>query len=157
MLEADIIKIAKDFIDENPLGILGTVNAAGEPWGAAVYFGCDTTHFQLYFSTKDQTRKHQNIQENPKVSVVFTDEANQMTIQVHGRASLVNDNQEANAAADAFNTIVRKTDDWKLPIAKMDAGKYELYKIEVRYARMTGFGDHRKGEKPEVIEYTAPQ
>lgn len=155
MLETDIIKIAKDFINENPLGTLGTISSAGEPWGAVVYFGCDASHFRLYFSTKNQTKKHQNIQENENVSVVFVNEAIQMTIQAQGKASLVASNQEANEAAEAFNTITRKTDDWKLPIAKIEAGGYELYKVEVAYARLTGFGDHREGEKPAIIEYHA--
>jgi uncharacterized protein YhbP (UPF0306 family) len=153
MLEADVIKIAKDFINENPLGTIGSVNANGEPWGASVYFGCDANKFVLYFSTKDETKKHQNIQENPNVSVVFVNEEIQMTIQAQGVAEVVNTIEDATAAAEAFNATTRNTDDWKLPLEKMQAGGYELYKVTVKYARLTGFGDHREGEMPEKIEF----
>lgn len=153
MLESDIIKIARDFINENPLGVVSTASQAGNLWSAAVYFGCDSNAFTLYFSTQNETKKHQNIQENSQVAVVFANEAIQTTIQAQGEAEIVSDLQEATAAAEAFNATTRKTDDWKLPIEKMNAGGYELYKITVKYARLTGFGDHREGESLEIIEY----
>ena len=155
MLEADIVKIAKDFINENPLGTLGSASLAGELWGAAVYFGCDPGGFVLYFSTKNETKKHKNIQENPQVSVVFVNEEIQMTIQALGSAEIVDNIEDATAAAEAFNATTRNTEDWKLPLEKMKAGGYELYKVVVEYARLSGFGDHREGEAPAVIEYNA--
>lgn len=155
MLESDVVKIAKDFIHENPLGTIGTINTAGEPWGAVVYFSCDAEKFTLYFATKNQTVKYQNIQENAQVSVVFVNEEIQTTIQLQGTAMLVEDSKEAVAAAEAFNKIVRKTDDWKLPLDKLPAGGYELCKVEVGYARLTGFGDTREDGELAIVEYTA--
>ncbi len=153
MLTEDIKKIAQDFITENSLGTLGTVDQYGQPWGAVVYFGCDD-NFNLYFTTKSETLKHQNIAQNPAISVVFANEENQITVQVRGTARLVLNNLEANSAADALTHAATKSRDWIPPLSKLDAGSYQLYKIQVNYARLSGFGDKRAGEEPDIIEYT---
>lgn len=148
MLTADIIKIAQDFISENPLGTVGTTDTAGRPWGAAVYLGCDD-QFNLYFSTKRETRKHQNLSSNPQISAVFTAEEPKITVQVSGVATLVTQHDEARAAADALQHAKDKQTDWVPPLDMLDAGSYELYKITVNYARLSGFDN-----QPDIIEYT---
>lgn len=148
MLTKDIIEIARDFIAENPLGVVGTVDAAGKPWGAAVYLGCDD-RFNLYFSTKSETRKHQNLSKNPHISVVFTAEEPKITIQALGKADPVEHHDEARAAADALQHAKGKKVDWVPPLEMLEAGSYQLYKITVEYARLSGFDN-----QPDIIEYT---
>lgn len=154
MLQSDIAKLAKDFVGYHPLGVLTTVDEKGIPWAAAIYVGSDDK-FNLYFTTKSQTSKSANLRANPAVSLVIVNEQKQATLQAQGEARVVGSPQEANTASDVLRSISTGSEDWTPPIAKLDAGNYEMYKITVSYAALRVFGDKRKNEVPQEWEYRA--
>lgn len=141
-----------EFVRAHPLGTLGMLNDQDKPWGVVVYFGADS-QFNLYFITKTSTAKHQYLQRNPEVSVVFMNEAKQETLQVQGEALMADSSSQNREVEEALRRIVPKTDDWTLPIVKLKEGKHELYKVVVSYAKLTWYGDKRQGETPTTIEY----
>lgn len=142
----------KAFIQSHALGVLGTVDGDGVPSGAAVYFGVDDS-LQLYFSTKSETQKNQNIVENPRVSVTFTDEASQVVLQITGVAEALKNSEERDTAVQALSDIKHLTTDWLPPLPKIDAGYYVVYKVVVRYARISDFSNRQLGEGAVVYEY----
>lgn len=152
MIEQDIARRAQEFVRAYPLGTLGMLDERGKPWGTAVYFGIDG-HFNLYFTTKTGTAKHGYLQRNPAVSVVFVNEAKQETLQVQGEAAMADSTSQNREVEEALERIAPKTDDWTLPIVKLKEGGYELYKIDVHYAKLTWYGDKRQGEIPMTVEY----
>ena len=154
MLQADIARLAGDFIKFHPLGVLATVNTNGVPWTAAVYVASDD-EFNLYFTTKAHTKKQANIAQNPAVSLVIVNEQKQATLQAQGEAKRITDPKEANVASTVLRRVTTDSEDWMPPIAKLDAGEYELYKIKVTYAALRVFGDRRKDEMPQEWEYSA--
>lgn len=152
MIAQDIKQQALEFVRAHPLGVLGMLNDKAKPWGVAVYFGVDS-HLNLYFITKTGTAKHDYLQRNPEVSVVFVNEAKQETLQVQGEAVMADSSSQNREVEEALQRITPKTDDWALPIVKLKEGRHELYKVNVSYAKLTWYGDKRQGETPITVEY----
>lgn len=73
-----------DFIKQQGLAVLSTVDKDGSPQAAVIGFG-ETNNFEIIFGTDNSSRKYANIQNNPKVAfVIGWDENN--TVQFEGLA-----------------------------------------------------------------------
>jgi uncharacterized protein YhbP (UPF0306 family) len=65
--EVELKKYVLDYLEQNRVMTLATCRA-GTPWAASVMFAYDDD-LNLYFLSKPETRKTQNLLANPKVSV----------------------------------------------------------------------------------------
>lgn len=140
------------FIQEHPLVVVGTVNANGWPYGAAVYVGVDAG-LNLYFLTKSETDKSKNILENNHVSITVADEASQTTLKLRGEAGRLATPEEHEQALSALGAVKRGDGDWLPPLPKIHAGYYLVYKITTQYANLSVYENSNLEEGPEVIEF----
>lgn len=82
------------FLRSKKIAVISTVSKAGQVMASTVYYVLDDK-FNIYFTTKAFTRKHENIQHNPNVAVVVGTENEPVTAQIQGVAKRVTDTKEA--------------------------------------------------------------
>jgi len=73
-----------EFIKQQKLAVVSTINKNGKPQAAVVGFG-QTDKFELIFGTDNTSRKYSNLQNNPNVAVVIGWD-NNITVQLEGVA-----------------------------------------------------------------------
>ena len=64
--------IAKTIIDSNMYMVVGTANAAGQPWVSPVYFAC-ADYREFYWISSPEARHSRNITMRPQISIVVFD------------------------------------------------------------------------------------
>lgn len=74
-----------NFIKNQRLAVISTINAQGLPESAVIGFG-ETEDFGLVFGTYNDSRKYQNLQSNPDVALVIGWDDGSKTVQYEGRA-----------------------------------------------------------------------
>jgi len=133
------------YVDQNPVGVLGTINDDGTPHGAVVY-ACVIDGI-LYFLTKTGTRKFTNLINRPAVSLTIGNSDESSTLQVSGHASVVNDAAQIDAAMKKLTQVHASMPDWLPPIAKLRAGQYSIVQIEMTHARLAEFKNRSIGSE----------
>lgn len=131
-------KIAK-YIDNNPIGTLGTINLNGSPHGAVVYFCADDNRHFVYFLTKTETQKYKNISADDKVSLTIANSGENSTLQAVGRAMTVRDSQAIDMVFQKITRAHASGTEWLPPISKLRAGAYVIVGIEILHARLAQF------------------
>ena len=126
------------YINEHPLVVLSTVDASGKPHGSTLYVGSDE-HLNIYFMTKTGTGKYTNIQAMPFVAITASGEDDQTTLQIHGQAIEVTDPEEGNAVFEVLHSVRHNSHDFRLPISKLNAGTYAVFRVMVDDAVLTEY------------------
>lgn len=136
------------YIDHHPVATLSTINPDGSPHGAIVYVCADDHHPTVYFITKQQTKKYQNLRDRNQVSLTIVNPSENSTLQASGHAFDVRD-------ASVIDTVMEKiahdhvsAKEWLPPIAKLRAGAYEVVGVKLSHARLAQYqgmtiGDER--------------
>ncbi|MDB5182633.1 MAG: Rv1155 class probable F420-dependent [Candidatus Saccharibacteria bacterium] len=137
--QPDISKIF-DFLDSHPVGVLATVDETGAPDASTIFFSC-TKDLRITFTTKRDTRKHENISRHSKVILVAYDAESQTAVQVRGRAHEETDEAVAQAIYHGTLRAARQTgEDNVPPIAKIAAGPYVAYFINIETVSLAEYG-----------------
>lgn len=137
-MQQDSVSTIATYINEHPLAVLSTVEPSGNPHGSTLYAGSDS-QLHVFFMTKRDTRKHQNILGNPKVALTFSGEDHQTTLQLSGIASEVTVPDEGATAFQVLGSIRHNSEDFRLPISKIEAGPYIVYRVDVDSALLTEY------------------
>jgi len=118
------------FLSHFPLGTIATVNEMGAPEAVAVYFYTERD-FTLYFVTKAETRKLQNILRRPTATILSYDEASLTSVELTGNVEIIRDAVEFAQVIEKFHSIAssRRVQYWLPPIAQIDAGNYVACKL----------------------------
>ena len=141
------------FLRHNPMGILSTVNAEGQPWGSAVFYVSDED-FKFYFVTRAGTLKFKNIENSPLASLTIANNETQTTVQVAGTISKVPLKEYGEIIFGKLMDARPKNDEhWIPPLAKIHEGDYVplcLTPSKLQYADF----QHRKadGIRADYIE-----
>ena len=135
----DTYRKIKTYIDHNPLATLGTINAEGEPQGAAVYACADNNHPIVYFITKQGTRKYQNLSERDQVSLTIINPSENSTLQATGQAFEVKDAVTIDKVVARITQEHASADHWLPPLAKIRAGAYVIIGVTLTQARLAQF------------------
>lgn len=118
-----------DFLDSHPIGVIATVDEAGNPHASTIYFSVDD-NLHVTFTTKEDTAKSKHIKNHPAVMLVAYDSESQASVQLTGKALEVQDPEEAQAIYHGTLHAAKQTgEDNVPPIAKIPAGPYIAYKI----------------------------
>lgn len=152
-MQQDPAQIIAAYVNSHPLAVLSTVDSNGDPHGSTLYAGSDR-EVNLYFMTKSQTRKAQNIQANPSVSLTFSGEDHQTTLQVSGQASQITVPDEGSLAFQILGAIRHNSEDFRLPISKLEAGPYVVFKVTVIHALLTQYEHANRIDGVVTVEYT---
>ena len=131
---------AVDFLNSHNTGVVTTVSKQGELWSSTVYYVSDE-HSDIYFFTKNDTRKYHNLSEDSRIAFIVYDQKERETFQLSGEATVVTEQKIINLI---YNKLQRATplESRPLPIEKLlNAGEYTLIKIT---AKQTNFVDYSK-------------
>lgn len=113
------------FLRHHHMGILSTVSTDGKPWGSAIYFIHDEA-FKIYFVTKAETYKYQNLDANPYVALTVADEADQTTVQLAGTVAPLPFEDYTDVVFRKMPQQIHPAHDleWMPPLSKLRAGNY---------------------------------
>ncbi len=137
-------------LQKSRLGVVSTVNADGGPESAFVYYTFDE-NLNIYFATKDSSRKFKNILQNKKVAFAMATENPPQTLQLEGEASVHSENgdqkhlfQELVGLATAKN--------FSAPIEQeAKTGGIQFLKITPSWIRLGNFEVRKHGDVFEEI------
>lgn len=138
-MDTNAYSTIRSYIKVNPIATLGTINPDGSPHGAIVYISADAKEPIIYFLTKQQTSKYQNIQGNDHVCLTIVNPSENSTLQAKGRADDVHDPHTINMVMDAIAHDHVSSAQWLPPIAKLRAGAYVVVAITLSHARLAQF------------------
>ena len=127
------------FLRSNPIGVLATVDPDGNPHAAVIYFSV-SDDFNLTFTTKHDTKKHDNLIRNNHAMLVCYEASSQTTVQITGSVKKIDDIGEANEAFTHMLQASQQTSESGIPpITKLHAGQYIAYRIKPTQIRMAVF------------------
>ncbi|HVI69070.1 MAG TPA: pyridoxamine 5'-phosphate oxidase family protein [Magnetospirillaceae bacterium] len=131
---------AYTFLNHHRLGVLGTVSATSEPWGAAIYYTVNK-HLTFYFITHVTTLKYDNMQRSHRASLTVVDDETQTTVQAVGDITELADTSDEYSEAYSKLAHVRPSDElgWTPPVSKMHTGKTALFKLTPTSLRFADF------------------
>jgi len=107
-------------IQKSKLGVVSTVNQESRPESAFVYFTFDE-NLNIYFATRDSSRKYKNILENKNVAFVMATENPPQTLQLEGVANVHNDIEEQK---DLFQELAMRQDGMAHQVAVNASGGF---------------------------------
>lgn len=127
-----------------PLGVLSTVSTNGVPHATTVYYVFDET-LSLYVLMREDSKKYQNILNNPNVAFVVTQENPPKTLQFEGTAHIVTDPHEEN---EFFSKLVSIATEKSAipPVSQTHGGKIIFVKLSPRWVRFGNFELSKEGE-----------
>lgn len=142
-MNPQILSEAQHLINQNHFVTVATATLDGQP-SAATVFCVMNEHGTLYFPTRSQSKKYKNILVNPHVSVVCTQNAAPVTLQIYGSAREVTTDElskvmETIMKASMNENTVRSH--WLPPIHRMNNGQFTFIKIEPSWMRISDFRD----------------
>jgi len=106
------------FLSEHRLATLATVAETKVPNAAAIYYIVDK-EFNIYFMTRIESRKFLNLEINPTVSMVITDETTMETVQLSGVAERIENPTEESANLTRLWTADHRNPNWPGPAVKL--------------------------------------
>ncbi len=128
-----------NFLKVHPVGVLAMVDPEGNPHATVIYFSVDE-EFNITFTTKRDTKKHDNLKHNNHVQLIAYEASSQTTVQITGIAKDISHEPEAS---EAFSNTVRASMQTSgadvPPISKLQAGHYVAYKLSPKQIRMAIF------------------
>lgn len=121
-----------------------------KPESAAVYYTFDE-NLNIYFATKDSTRKYKNILKNENVAFVVTSENPPQTLQLEGMASAHSNVEDQK---HLFQELVglASAKHFSAPVNQQPAGCLEFVKITPTWIRFGNFEVRKHGDTFEEIE-----
>lgn len=128
-----------NFLKSHPIGVLATVDPNGNPHATVIYFSTDD-EFNVTFTTKSQTKKHDNLSHNNHAMLVAYETFSQTTVQITGTAELITNKAKADhISEETFRTSIDTSQAGDSPISKLYAGHEIAYKLKPVQIRMAVF------------------
>ena len=129
-------ELIQKFLSQHRSGVLATADKAANPHAAVVYYVMNDD-FTLLFSTKTETQKLKNIEENNQVAFVVYDEAEQTVIQITGEAEIVeNEDERQRALNNMFTSSTELSLNVTPPAEKLYAGSYIAVRVSPQVIKM---------------------
>jgi general stress protein 26 len=137
-------------LQKSRLGVVSTVSKEGKPESAFVYFAFDE-NLNIYFATRDNSRKYKNILENKDVAFAIATENPPQTLQLEGLASV---HSETGDQKELFQELVglASAKHFSAPIAQQSTGGLQFIMISPTWARSGNFEIRRHGDMFEEVE-----
>ncbi len=119
------------------VGVLCTLGDYGQPQAASMYFVFDTT-LNIYFITREASRKFKNIKKNPRAAFVVSTEQPLQTVQMEGFVEEVTDPHELS---EHFSKLVAAASEKTIvpPVSQLDEGRMVFMKLSPDWVRSGNF------------------
>jgi general stress protein 26 len=129
-----------EFLQAHPVGVLATVTAEGNPHASPLYV-TTADDLTISFTTKQGTQKYQHLKQNNRIMLVVFEAASQTSVQIGGKAVEANDPVDKQEIYKGTLKAARQTGpDEVPPIAKISAGDYVGFKIEIDDIWLSDYG-----------------
>jgi len=144
------------FLENNHIGVLATASNMGKPHAATVYTTFDQ-ELNIYFVTRKNTRKSQNLQDNRQVALAIYDAKSQSTLQAEGTAIEVTEPQKMQWIFNDIWQIASQTSATNSPpqAQLIGAGDYIAYKLSAPSLRLASYAQSTSA-RPEDIFSVVP-
>jgi uncharacterized pyridoxamine 5'-phosphate oxidase family protein len=131
---------ALNFLQDNPLGVLSTINGSHFPEMAPIYFFVESD-FSCSFLTKTNTRKFRNLSENEKAALLTFSEETLTTVEVQGRLSTEHDPLRIAQILEAFAALAlsRKGAYWVPPVSQIENGAFAVCTLKAEGVLYTSY------------------
>lgn len=131
--------IAK-FLSSQKVGVLATASLPGaKPHAASVYYTIDS-ELNIYFITRSQTTKFNNLQSNPHAAFVVYDVATQTTVQIQGIVKVIEDKAFFDKVFQEMTAYSKQTSGTEtLPVTRIEPGEYVLFRIRPQSLRLADY------------------
>lgn len=141
-----------DYLCANPLGVLSTTDSDGKPHGSVVYF-CVNRDFRLFFLTRTETRKYDNLKHNDHLAITVFEPHSQSTAQVIGNADeLAGDDALSEVMAAISDASIKMSGTGELPISKLEAGEYVAFRVTPSQIRLAVYARPDIGRYEDIFE-----
>src|SRR3989338_153495 len=132
------------------LGVMSTINQESKPESAFVYFAFDEK-LNIYFVTRDASRKYKNVLENKNVAFAVATENPPQTLQLEGVASVHNDTEEQK---HLFQELVglASAKHFSAPISQQPMGGLQFIKISLSWIRFGNFEVRKHGDTFQEVK-----
>ena len=128
---------ALKFLRESITAVVATSTTDGNPHAAVIYFYVDDD-FNFYFLTAHNTRKYENLMQNPKISLTVGFGPPYITIQGRGKAELLENNSDEESAAIVKIDKRLYSKDYRWPLFEISRFKNEkLYVFKIIPSELT--------------------
>lgn len=131
-------KIFNDLVAMNQsVGVVSTLGEYNQPQAAALYYVFDSA-LNIYFITRESSRKYKNIKRNVRVAFVVSTEEPPLTVQLEGEAQEVTDPHEIT---EHFPKLVSLASEKHVipPVSQLEDGRMIFMKIIPDWARSGSF------------------
>lgn len=129
---------ATEFLTSHTTGVLATVDSTGMPHARTVYYVSDTAHC-IYFLTLANTRKVTDLEGNPAVAFVVSDESMPATLQIEGTVTDITETATDDEHTKALLNVLFEKGDRFAPVTHLDVGVIRIYKITPSWMRLGQF------------------
>lgn len=131
------------------LGIVSTISEDTKPESAFVYYAFDE-NLNIYFVTKDASRKFKNILKNKNVAFAMATENPPQTLQLEGVASVHNDKEDQK---HLFQELVglASAKHFSSPISQQPNGGLQFIQITPTWIRFGNFEVRKHGDTFEEV------
>ena len=129
----EIKEKAFEFLRKQRVAALATVSASGEPHAATITIIADSD-FNIYFITKQSSRKFADISANPRVGLtVGFDSDHPQTIQIQGAAEIMTA-ERVRIMIEVEERLAEREFYW-WPLMRMKGSDFAVIKITPEWAR----------------------
>ncbi len=122
-----------DFMKENMLTVISTVDIDGKKPESAVIAFAENESFEIIFGTKNTTRKYKNLQNNQHVSFVIGWDSEKGTVQYEGIAQELSQQESLQYSS----ILVAKNPRSKKFVHKQDQRYFLVKPVWIRILDMT--------------------
>ncbi len=130
----------REILNTLGVGVLATANDRGELYASTIYLIVDPDLI-VYFLTKKRTTKHANLQQHPNVALTVYDTKTLTEIQIRGQAEITNDKTRLSyLLTRTLITNKSISQSQTLPIDRLDAGDYVVYRLQPIIIRLADYG-----------------
>lgn len=151
-LNATSLEQVYDFMRAHPVGVLATVDPNSNPHAVVVYYSVDEEG-NLFFTTKRDTKKSDNIQHNNHVMLAVYEASTQTSLQISGTAEDISESPEANEVfQNTMHATLQTSESGVPPISKLYAGHYVAYKVRPAEIRMVSFAKPVNGNYEDLYQ-----
>ncbi len=138
-----------NFLKRNHIAVIATADKESIPHAATVYYATDS-RMNIFFLTKDGTTKSKNIENNPQAAIAIYEPESQRTLQTMGAVTRIEDKATKDRALRIMEKYAKETAKTsEIPISKLQAGDYVLYKISPQTYRL---GDYKYGSHDYIFD-----
>ena len=134
----EIKEDALNFLTAHTVATLATISPAHKPHAATIYAHVEPD-FCFYFIVKTKTSKYENMQQEPHVAIVVTDESAVTTVQAEGRVEFITNQEKITRIRESIAKLAQKNTPWPPPVDQMKEGEYVVCKITPFWLRYANF------------------